>query len=305
MSFLTLVRHPRLREESLKWACTYLPVDLGHVTTYPWNLGMSLPTRGTKESMTTDDPSATDHLSPSADPTGELASGVSEAAKSLFTAGGAGDTLQRIVDLGVETVDGCDLAGIFLLASGGTITTAALSDPMVSEIDRLQRECGEGPCLDVIAGAAVVYAVDLGDDSRWPHFAPHASDAGIRSALALRLAANATSGALNLYGCYPQAFGIVDRAKGTILATLAGIALSSAQVHDAEEARADNLNAALVTRELIGQAEGILIERERIKPDQAFDILRRASQHLNVKLRDVAQRLVETGEISPTEGLEP
>jgi len=67
-------------------------------------------------------------------------------------------------------------------------------------------------------------------------------------------------------------------------------------VNEDEERRAENLAAALVTRELIGQAQGILIERERITPDQAFVVLRQASQHLNIKLREVAQNLVETGE---------
>ena len=74
------------------------------------------------------------------------------------------------------------------------------------------------------------------------------------------------------------------------------MAFSSARTHEDEERRAANLQAALATREMIGQAQGILMERERITPDQAFDILRRASQHLNVKLRDVAQNLVDTGE---------
>lgn len=100
-------------------------------------------------------------------------------------------------------------------------------------------------------------------------------------------------GALNLYARYPQAFGVIDRAKGLMLA---GLALSSAETHDAEDRRATNLQAALQSREVIGQAQGILMERERITPAQAFDILRRASQHLNIKLRDVAQALVDTGE---------
>ena len=69
-----------------------------------------------------------------------------------------------------------------------------------------------------------------------------------------------------------------------------------AQTHEDEERRAVNLHAALATREIIGQAQGILMERDRLSPDQAFDILRRASQHLNLKLRDVAQNLVDTGE---------
>jgi len=89
---------------------------------------------------------------------------------------------------------------------------------------------------------------------------------------------------------------VVDRAKGVILASLASVAITAARSLEDEERRIDNLHTALSSREIIGQAQGILMERERITADQAFDILRRASQFLNVKLREVAQNLVDTGE---------
>ena len=127
---------------------------------------------------------------------------------------------------------------------------------------------------------------------------------GVRSVLALPLAANGNLGALNLYARYPAAFGVVDRAKGVVLASLANLALSAAHSHDDEERLVDNLHSALSSREIIGQAQGILMERERIAADEAFDILRRASQHLNLKLREVAQTLVDTGE-RPDTGLAP
>jgi AmiR/NasT family two-component response regulator len=142
----------------------------------------------------------------------------------------------------------------------------------------------------------IFYADDLDNDLRWPRFAPQASAAGMRSMLALPLTAYGLHGALNLYARYPAAFGVVDRAKATILASLAGLALSAAHSHEDEERRADSLHVALSTRETIGEALGILMERERITADQAFDILRRASLHLNIKLQEVAQNLVDTGE---------
>jgi AmiR/NasT family two-component response regulator len=77
---------------------------------------------------------------------------------------------------------------------------------------------------------------------------------------------------------------------------MAGLAVTSARAHEDEERRAANLHAALATREAIGQAQGILMEREHVTAERAFDILRRASQHLNVKLRDIAQNLIDTGE---------
>jgi AmiR/NasT family two-component response regulator len=104
----------------------------------------------------------------------------------------------------------------------------------------------------------------------------------------LPLFADGTLGALNLYARYPHAFGVLDRARGLMLAALAALALTSAQTHEDDERRKANLHTARATREVIGQAQGILIEREHITADQAFDILRRASQHLNLKLREVA-----------------
>jgi hypothetical protein len=237
----------------------------------------------------------TEHPGTYEDPTSELAGNLTRTAEALFSAGGRGDTLQRVVELAVETIDGCDFAGIFVL-DGDTITTPAQTDPIVTEVDALQHQAGEGPCLDAIAGESTFYADELAHDTRWPRFGPQANASGIRSAIGLSLSTEGVRGALNLYARYPQAFGVIDQAKGLILAALAGLALSSAQAHDDEERQADALRAGLVTREVIGQAEGILMERERITSDQAFDILRRASQHLNVKLRDVAQALVDTGE---------
>ena len=115
-------------------------------------------------------------------------------------------------------------------------------------------------------------------------------------------------GALNLYARYPLAFGVIDRGRGLLLAAMAGLAYSTALTHEEDERREANLHAALATREIIGQAQGILMEREHLTSVQAFDILRRASQHLNRKLRDVAQNLVDTGErpdTGPRPGLKP
>jgi uncharacterized protein YjbJ (UPF0337 family)/GAF domain-containing protein len=225
----------------------------------------------------------------------EIALNFSETARILFSAGSVTDTLASVVDLAVVTIEGCDFAGIFLI-DGDVVTTPVHTDPIVVVADTLQHQTGEGPCLDAIAHRLIFYADDLDDDPRWLHFAPHATTAGIRSVLALPLAANSHLGALNLYARYPVAFGVVDRAKAAILASLANLALTVAQSHEDEERRADNLHAALASRETIGEALGILMERERITAGQAFEILRRASQHLNVKLREVAQNLVDTGE---------
>jgi GAF domain-containing protein len=218
-----------------------------------------------------------------------------EVARSLFLAGSVADILARAVDLSVVTIEACEFAGAFLL-EGDEITARACTDPIVDEVDALQLRTGEGPCLDAIAHKLTSYADELGTDPRWPKFGPGAEAKGMRSLLALPMATDGTLGALNLYARYPQAFGVVDRARGLLLASMVAFACSTARSHQDEERRAENLHAALITRELIGQAQGILIERERISADQAFHVLRQASQHLNVKLREVARDLIDTGE---------
>jgi hypothetical protein len=227
--------------------------------------------------------------------TTDLTANLSEVARALFAAGSVADTLQAVVDQAVATIDGCDFAGIFML-DDGAVSTAVKTHPVVVDIDSLQQATGEGPCLDAIEQRTTVYAEDLADDPRWPSFGPQGAAAGTRCALAYHLYTNGTLGALNLYAQYPRAFGATDRAKGLILATLSALALGGARTHEDEDRRAGHLNQALATRELIGQAQGILMERERITSDQAFDILRRASQHLNIRLREVAQDLVDTGD---------
>jgi GAF domain-containing protein len=228
------------------------------------------------------------------DPTSELAASFSETARILFTAGSVTETLAQVVELAVATIEGCDFAGVFLVEDS-LVSSPIQTDLIVDRVDALQHETGEGPCLDAINDGLISYADDLADDPRWPRFGPQANAAGIRSVLALPLTTDGGFGALALYAGYPAAFGVADRARGVILASLAGLSVSAARSHEDEERRADNLNNALATRELIGQAQGILMERERISSDQSFDILRRASQHLNRKLRDVAQDLVDTG----------
>lgn len=229
------------------------------------------------------------------DPTNALAVDFSQTARTLFAAGSTEETLATVTSLAPTTIEGCDFAGIFIV-DGETVKTVAHSDPVVAAVDDLQRATGQGPCLDAITHSVPCYGSDLSDDPRWPLFGPEAAASGLRCILAIPLATNGTLGALNLYARYPGAFGALDRARGLLLATLAAQALSAARIHADEERHSADLHAALGTREMIGQAQGILMERERITGDEAFDILRRASQHLNRKLREVAQTLVDTGE---------
>lgn len=217
---------------------------------------------------------------------------------------GPGDALADVVDMAVATVEGCDVAGVFLV-EGAAVRTPVHSDALVLGVDDLQRRVAEGPCLGAIAAGVPVHAADLDDDPRWPVFGPRATAMGVRSALAVPLVAGAAPGALNLYASYPAAFGVVDRARAQLLAGLASISVAVARSEEDARRHASNLLDALASREIIGQAQGILMERERITSEQAFDVLRRASQHLNIKLREVAQTLVETGERPPTRPADP
>jgi len=200
-----------------------------------------------------------------------------------------------MVQRAVSTIDGCDFAGLFLV-DGSIVTTPVYTDPIVKEADAFQLLTGEGPCLDAITQGFMFYGADLGNDPRWTHFSPLAIATGIRSVLALPLAVNSQRGALNLYARHPAAFAVMDQTKASILVSLASVALSVAHTHEDEERRMVNLQSALASREIIGEAVGILMERQGFTVEQAFDVLRRASWHLNIKVQEVAQKLVETGE---------
>jgi hypothetical protein len=233
-----------------------------------------------------------------AEDTEELEQSISAVARALFAAGTVAGVLELTVDLANAAVDGSDAVGV-LLVEAERVTTAASSHPIAIELDELQFAVNEGPCLDAIAFGTPSHAEDLAEDPRWPQFGPVAAQVGIRSALAFRLTEQPVS-ALTVYARHPAAFTATDRAKGLIFATVAGLALDVVGERAEDQQRVANLHEALRTRELIGQAQGILMERERITGEKAFDELRLASQHLNVALREVARTLVETGETPAT-----
>jgi ANTAR domain len=210
----------------------------------------------------------------------------------IFETGSVSDTLGQVAKIAVATIEGCDFAGV-LLTERVAVTGASQTGLHMDLVDSLQSHKCEGPCLDPKSHQAIFDAVGLEYDDLWPNHAPAASSAGMHNVLAAPLG---ESGVLNLYARCPASFGDADRVKGALLASFANIALSVARVRETENRRTHNLKVALGTREIIGQAEGILMERERITGDQAFDILRRASQNLNIKLREVAQSLIDTGE---------
>lgn len=232
-----------------------------------------------------------------------LAQAFSRIARELADKPTVGATLEETVRLAVEVVPGCEYAGVSWLAPGRHMETPACTDPLVAQCDAAQYRYGEGPCVDAVWDEELNQVDDLRTDPRWPRFAREATDLGMRSMLACRLSApHRTIGALNLYASVPKAFDEHSRALVVIYAAHASIALMSRRLES-------DLRAAVDTRGTIGQAIGILIERHRLRPAAAFDLLVRASQDRHLKLRQLAEELISTGseelvgiDVAATEG---
>lgn len=203
------------------------------------------------------------------------------------------DTLALVLAAAVDTSPATDLAGVLLLEGRGTITSPATTDAVVNELDQVQADHTEGPCVESIYEQELVVVDDFADHlDRWPHFARRALDLDVHSSLSFQLYSEGRSAAsLNLFSRRSHAFGEEDRVFGSLFANQAGLALRGAQ-------RAAQLDRAVASRDVIGTAKGILIERFGIGDDEAFQRLVRSSQDTNIKLVDVARWLVE--ESTPT-----
>lgn len=200
-------------------------------------------------------------------------------------------TADRIGDLAVQLIRGCDHAGISLVERR-KISTIAATDDVVAEGDRRQYVLNEGPCLESIRDEETIRAPRLADDQRWPTWGPWVSEQlGIESMLCFQLYTSAHSyGALNLYSDRAEAFDSHDESVGLSLAAHAAVALATSRT-------ISTLNNAVSSRTMIGQAEGILMERFGLTSDQAFSVLVRVSQHDNRRLALVAEELVKTRQV--------
>jgi transcriptional regulator with GAF, ATPase, and Fis domain len=210
-------------------------------------------------------------------------------ARSLAAEANLAGVLSRILKASLTQIEGAEHAGITTLSRHAASTPAA-SDELVLVIDDLQYGTGEGPCLSAAADhEAVVIVDDLTADARWPVFGPGAISHGIRSMLSLHLYTDRdTIGALNVYAHQPHAFTPDSVRTGVLLAAHSVAAIAAATT-------IAQLRMALESRDLIGQAKGMLMERNKITSNEAFDLLITASQHSNRKLRDVAAELTDTG----------
>ncbi len=207
----------------------------------------------------------------------------------LLGAASVEDTNQAIVDIAVSVIPGCDHASFSTLA-GGRFRTVSASDGIAARIDELERETGQGPCLDAITDAAFQHDPDITRDPTWPELAARAlAETPVRAMLAFRLVDDGRKGgALNLFSDTAGAFDAVAVDEATIIASFAGVVLVAA----GERARAEDLERALQSNREIGKAIGLLMAAHGLSDAEAFDVLRRASQSLNRKLHDIASEFV-------------
>ncbi|MGY1638887.1 GAF and ANTAR domain-containing protein [Geodermatophilus sp. SYSU D00742] len=203
-------------------------------------------------------------------------------------------TLEAITAAAVDAVPGAEDAGISLVVDRSRIEARAPTGERPTALDTLQDRLDQGPCYSAIREDQTVHAPDLVAEDRWPRFAAAASERGVGSMLTVRLhhTAGPTLGALNLYASTPHAFDTDSVTIARVFAVHAALALAAAE-------REEHLEAALRSRDRIGQAKGILMERYRLTPDQAFAVLASISSHTNRKLRDIADEIATTGAVSP------
>jgi GAF domain-containing protein len=189
----------------------------------------------------------------------------------------------------VRLIDPARHAGVILAVDRRHLEVVATTGPIPQQLDELQQQEGLGPCLSAARSQAPVRLEDVRADRRWPPFTTRAAAAGIGSMLCLPLHVDATTfGTLSLYADTPRAFKDVTESVARVLAVLAAITLS-------ESRGRTNLQRALRSRDLIGQAKGIIMHARRVTADEAFALLVRRSQESNTKLVEVAEAVVTTG----------
>ncbi|HEX2905017.1 MAG TPA: GAF and ANTAR domain-containing protein [Jatrophihabitans sp.] len=239
-----------------------------------------------------DNPTPEDTVSPL-----YLAQQFAEVARRLSSVEGEAATFEAIVQAALTAVPGAQAAGLTIMR-GEQFRTVAPSEEIVEQVDAIQYELRSGPCVDAILAETIFRTGDLGHDQRWPNFGKRAVvECGVHSMIGLRLflgdidSTDETVASLNLYSREPDAFDENAAVTGSIFATHAALAAATARVHE----QAANLRRSQESNREIGMAMGVLMSRHALTQDQAFDLLRMASQHTHRKLRDIAADVVQTG----------
>jgi hypothetical protein len=208
---------------------------------------------------------------------GPLAGEFARLTNRLLTAPSVEDVLERVLEATRLVVPSADLASFTLIDTDGQFHTPAETDEVAVELDRLQYRFREGPCVEAAepAGPAVAIAPDLAREPRWPRWGPAAAGHGVGAVLS-------TAG-----------LDEADRDVLLLLATHASLAIAATDAVTRSELQAAHLRKAIDSRDVIGQAKGIIMARRGVSAEEAFDVLRRTSQDLNVKLAELARTLTE------------
>ncbi len=204
--------------------------------------------------------------------------------------------LQAVVDLTKDVLPGHLETSITVLVNDKA-TTAAFTGSLALDLDESQYGRGYGPCLHAAGTGETVEVADARTEARWSDYMAGAVERGSLSSLSVPLGSDLRA-ALNVYARQPQAFDDDARSAATRFAPYAAVAINNMQSYQSARDMAANMEAALSSRAVIDQAKGILIERHKLTPDQAFKALAQASMHTNRKLRDVAEHLVLTGTLA-------
>ena len=200
-------------------------------------------------------------------------------------------TLDRIVRLAQTNLEHAESVGVSIVR-GRKIESPASSNGLALLLDKLQQDVDEGPCIEALRDHQMFLIGDLEAEERWPLFCQRAhASTGVSSMMSVRLFVQGdTLGAMNVYSTKRDAFDEVGMAMATVFATHAAVALTHAN-------REEQLERKAASRELIGRAKGILMAQNRLTEDEAFGLLRKASQRLNIKVSEVADRVAHTGDL--------
>jgi GAF domain-containing protein len=228
------------------------------------------------------------------EPRGPLEDELSELAGLLLAHETLEVMLGHVADIAVRAIPACDAAGVTLFEHEQLVTAAA-SGPLVQRVDEHQYSSDEGPCLESLRTGELRRSPSLEADTRWPKFRGPTLDEGVVSCLSLPLVIgnHGTGGVLNLYS-QNRPFEDADEEIGRRFIAPASVAVANARAYAKATALIEQLEEALQSRDVIGQAKGIIQAREHCGPEEAFERLRDLSQHRNVKLRDLAKAVVES-----------
>ncbi|MEV0569205.1 GAF and ANTAR domain-containing protein [Dactylosporangium sp. NPDC050588] len=211
------------------------------------------------------------------------------------------DFLDRLVHVAAAAVTPAVACGVTVRRDGRPFSVA-VSDELAGQVDEIQYGADEGPCLDAMREAEVILVEDLRRERRWSAYRPHAVAHGIASSLSMPLIIEGQSlGAMNLYAAATQVFTAPVRKQAEGIAAQCTDALTLTVRQFRQSQLLDQLAEAMVSSSVIDQAIGILMAQQRCTAATAFDLLRRASQSRNRKLRDVAGDIVTRVSGAPPE----